>query len=65
MNKTVHKTIIHKSFTAYTTAPTSHKNYLTHAECTNMKLFLQTAATDLLQPRSEAVAHLLAKARNN
>lgn len=65
MNKTVHKTITHKSFTTHTAEPISHKNYITQAECTDMNIFLQAAATDLLQPRSEAIAQLLAKARRN
>lgn len=65
MNKTVHRTITQKTFKAPTAAPITHKTYITQAECSDMNTYLQAAATDLLQPRDEAVARILEMARRN
>lgn len=64
MNKTIHRTIIQKTFNAPTAVPVSHKTYTTIAECNDMNILLQTASTELLQPRAEAIARILEKARS-
>jgi hypothetical protein len=65
MTKTVLKTITQKTFKTHPTVPITHKAYNTEVACIDMGVYLKSAAADLLQPRSEAVAQLLDKARKN